>query len=56
MKKWRKMALLYITYKIVPSAGSISPIRCLIHEKGGKKVKVKQSRYRPGVAQRVPGS
>ena len=22
----------------------------------GKKVKVKQSRYRPGVAQRVPGS
>jgi len=23
---------------------------------GGGKVKVKQSRYRPGVAQRVPGS
>jgi hypothetical protein len=22
----------------------------------GKKIKVKQSRYRPGVAQRVPGS
>jgi len=33
---------------------------CLLKYRGkdrsSKKVKVKQSRYRPGVAQRVPGS
>jgi hypothetical protein len=29
---------------------------CISHMQGKVKVKVKQSRYRPGVAQRVPGS
>ena len=30
--------------------------RIIIISKKGKKKRVKQSRYRPGVAQRVPGS
>ena len=30
--------------------------RLIVRVHMGKKVKVKQSRYRPGVSQRVPGS
>jgi hypothetical protein len=42
---------LFITRVSKPTAQTISEGRA-----GTKKVKVKQSCYRPGVAQRVPGS